>query len=326
MASKKKKKQQQSSKAVWIAVIILIAAGALYYYSARAPAETNQTAVPEPAAGIAKGDLVAINYALTLTNGTVVDTNNETLARQYGVDNYVKGPFRFIAGQSDKVKGFDDAILGLTLGQRAIRTIAPSEPVLEYVVNRTRSVVRNQPYPRFMDVRLAKYEQAFRKKAVINDVAYNASMPWAFKVINVSDESARLEPIVQEGKEYQLPGLEWKSALVIKTHNDLVFRHNPVDGQTMNTEFGTATVRAGPGIVNITYPQQQGDVFTYYAPVQEAISIPYQFRVTESSDAQFTIRRINYPPQETLLLNVEVLEWEEDVKDVKDKPLIVQTT
>lgn len=324
MASKKK--QKQSNQKIWIVLVILIAIGAAYYYSARMPAETNQTIVPEPVLGIEKGDLVAVNFVLTLTNGTVVDTNNETLARQNGIDNYVKGPFRFIAGQSGKIFGFDNAVLGLTLNQRAIRTLAPSEPVLEYLVNRTRTVVRNQPYPRFMDVRLVKYEQAFRKKAIVNDVAYNASLPWAFKVINVSNESARLEPIVQEGKNYQLPGLEWQSTLVVKTNNDLVFRHNPVDGQTMRTEFGTATVHPGPGIINITYPQQQGDTFTYYAPLQDTISVPYQFFVTDSNDAQFTIKRINYPPQETLLLNVEVLEWEEDVKDVKDKPLIVQTT
>jgi hypothetical protein len=299
---------------VWLIIILLVACAAWYYLrDAETQPEKNET-IPPVMHGVEAGDLIAINYILTLANGTVVDTNNESLAKEYNVTNYVKGPFRFIVGQSGKLKGFDEAVVGMTAGIMRTKIIPPSEPMLQYTVNRTRSISRNHPIPRYTPVALKAFEKAFGKKPVAGDVATSKELPWSVKVANVTENHAVIEPMVSEGRDYQLPGLDWKSTLIVKTANDLMFRHNPKDGQVVGTEFGQAVVNPGPGRINFTYMAEAGDVLTYYAPVQGSITMPYSFQVTEVTNANFTLTRINYPPQETLVLTATLLEWEQDVE------------
>jgi FKBP-type peptidyl-prolyl cis-trans isomerase 2 len=315
----KKKKQ---SKLVWVIIVLLIAGGIWYMGREEAP----PVPVPEPApTGAQEGDMVAINFVLAMPNGTVIDTNNESLAKEFGVKNYVKGPFRFIIGQSGKLvgqsgkfRGFDETVIGMEPGQTATKLIEPSEPVLEYVINRTRTVVRNQAFPTFGPVPLKKFSERFNREPRLNDVIVNPDLPWPVKVFNITEKYVIVEALAEQGKSYTLPGFEWKSLLLVKSKNDMLFRHNPADGQIITTEFGPAVVRPEPGRLNITYQIEQDDIVQYGVPVGENIpaSIPYDFMVTSATDDQFTLRRINYPSQESLVMTVEVLEWTQDVEKV----------
>jgi hypothetical protein len=319
--AKKRKKQQTTNKAIIAIIAILIIASGIWYFGFREkPAEEQPPAPEEP--GVRPGDLVSINYVLTLLNGTVVDTNNVSLAKQYGLTNYVAGQFKFIAGQSGKIKGFDDAVKGMKLGETITKNILPSEQVLEHTFNSTRRVLRNQPLPRYHQLSQSRYLKTFSKKPVLRDVITTPNYPWPFVVKEITNDTITIEPKVEEGKTYKLPNMEWDSSLVVKTFDDLVFRHNPKDGQVITTELGPATVMTEPGVLNITYHLKLGDEITYYSPVQDQISMPYQFKVTSKTDTQFTITRINYLPQENLVLTATLIEWTPEVKKIKDKPLL----
>ena len=306
---------------VWVILAVVILA-AFWYYS-RAPTPTPEEVAPPAKPGVAKGDLIAIDFVLTMPNGSVIGTNNETLAQEYGVKNYVKGPFRFIVGQSGMVKGFDEALLGMTdVGQTAVKVIPPSEQVLELVVNRTRSVLRNQPYPRFREMSLEKFENVFHMKPVVGKVVVNASLPWPYIVDEITNDTVKIEPDLKEGKSYRLPGYEWDSELVVKTNLNLIFRHNPAEGQVVTTEFGPTIITLGDASMNLTYQQELGDIFTYHVNVQGPVTKPYDFKVTQSDEKQFMIRRINHPEQETLTLATELLEWQPSVKEIKEPVLV----
>lgn len=308
----------------WIIFIIIVAAGLWYYYKAPAAEPAKEPAVPA-IEGPKPGDLVAINYVLMMTNGSVVDTNDEALAKEFGITTFSKGGFRFIVGQSGKVKGFDEALGTAELGKNLTKIIQPSEPVIQYIVNRTKSISRNQAIPRFQSFSLSGFNRYFRKKPILNDVVMNETFPWPYKVINVTSEGVICDPIVKEGKTYHLPSLDWNSSLLVVTYNDLMFRHNPTEGQVISTELGPAVVVLGVGRLNISYTAKLGDVVQHPVPLGgAAILIPMTFKVTESGDNAFAITRINYLPQETLVLRAELVEWQKDVKEVK-APLKVST-
>lgn len=317
--------QNQSSKRksiiFWLIFGIVVVAS-VWYYQTTTPSTleqniTTQTTPIVTEAGVAKGDLVEIDYVLSLANGSVVDTNNASLATEYNIATYTKGPFRFIVGQSGKLKGFDDALLGMKLGEERTQIIPASEPVLKYTLNLTRHVLRTYRLPRFYNVPISRFEKIFNKKPVINDVVINTSLPWSYKVINESAEAALIEPMVEEGKTYHLPGFEWNSTLVVKTHDDLVFIHNPEDGQVIKTELGPAAVTVNEGTLNINYLAKLNDVIKYYASAPGGISLPYQFQVKEVTDTTFTIQRINYLLQETLKLTAKLNSWEPGAKKIK---------
>lgn len=308
----------------WTVFVVVVAAGLWYYNTSPSAAPVKQPSVSTE--GAKAGDLLAINYVLMSINGSVVDTNDEALAKEFGIDTFSKGPFRFILGQSGKVKGFDDALAGVENGQNVTKIIQPSEPVIVYTVNRTKIISRNMPIPRFQSFTLTAFEKYFRKKPVLNDVVSNSTFPWPYKVYNVSSEGVICDPIVTEGKSYHLPSLEWNSTLLIVTYNDLAFRHNPAEGQVISTELGPAVVSLNIGRLNITYQAKVGDIVQHTVPLSSgsAAEIPMTFKVTGATEKAFEITRINYLPQETLALRAEILEWEKDIKEVKE-PLKVRT-
>jgi len=314
------KKKQKKSVMFWIILIVIVAGGLWYYYKAPAQAEPAIPPVVEKA-GVAQGDMVAINFVLTMSNGTVIDTNDAALANENNISTFSKGPFRFIVGQSGKVKGFDNAIMGAELGENFTKVIEPSEPVIKIVVNRTRYISRNLPIPRYQTFTETAFEKYFKKKPVINAVVSNPFFPWPYKVVNVSENNNIVcDPVVVEGKSYKLPSLEWNSMLLAASYNDLVFRHNPVDGQIIHTELGEATVRLGVGRLNVTYAARIGEVVKKAVSLPEGgeFVVPETFRIAEANDNQFVLTRMDYLPQETLVLTGQLLEWTKDVKEVKE--------
>jgi hypothetical protein len=309
-------KKKTNNALFWIIAVIAVAAGIWYVQQ---PSDTPMVApTPTPEVGAQDGDLVSVNYVLRMANGTVVDTNDVALAQEYGLKNYVTGPFRFVIGQSGKVKGFDEKFVGMQPGDNKTTLITASEPVLEYRINLTRSITRNQQVPRFQPLSHKYFEKNLNRTAKLNDVIVHPSLPWPIKVVNVTEKYAVVEPLVEEGKSYQLPGLEWKSALLLKSKNDMMFRHNPAEGQIIHTEFGEATVGLGVGRINVTYHVKPGDTVQYGVPLEEGTgSIPYTFEIKEVTPADFLISRINFPAQETLKLTATMLDWQQDVQKTK---------
>ncbi len=305
----------------WIIFAIIVIAGLWYYY--KMPKEAvPETVEPVKKEGVQIGDLVGIRFVLAMTNGTVIDTTNPALAKEYNVSAYSKDVFRFIVGQSGKLKGFDEAMIGLEPGNFT-RIITPSEPVLQYVMNRTRTISRNQPIPRYQPFTLSAFEKYFKKKPAIGDVVSNPQFPWPYKVVNMTENNVLCDPFVTEGKSYQLPWLEWKSTLLVVAHNSMNFRHNPEEGQVISTDFGPAVVNLDVGRLNITYQAKVGDIVRHSVQIGHgaAVVMPQTFQVTDATDKTLTITRINYPAQETLVLKGEILEWEKNVKEVKGEPI-----
>jgi hypothetical protein len=321
------KKKQKKSVLFWI-ILVLVVAGGLWYYYKMPEKPASEPVAPKEITGAQKGDLVAIDFVLTMANGSVVDTNDPAVAREYNITTFSKGPFRFILGQSGKVKGFDEAIAGAELGQNFTRIIAPSELVVKYVINRTRHIPRNLGISRYQGFSAKSFEKTFGKKPVLGDIVSNPRFSWPYKIVNMSNpEVVVCDAFVTEGKTYKLPSLEWNSTLMVIAHNDLMFRHNPKDGMIIHTELGEATVHPGLGVLNITYKAKAGDVFKYAPDNQKGaeIAVPHAFAVTESDDTAFVLTRINYLPQETLVLKAVLTEWTKDVKEVKE-PLKAKVT
>ena len=80
------------------------------------------------------GDTVQVDYTGKLENGTVFDTSIEEVAKQ--ADIYVNGrtyaPLTFVAGAGQMIKGFDEGIIGMKVGEEKTITIPPEEAYGEY--------------------------------------------------------------------------------------------------------------------------------------------------------------------------------------------------
>ncbi len=80
------------------------------------------------------GDTVHVDYVGKLENGTVFDTSIEEVAVEAGI--YIEGrdysPLTFEAGAGQMIKGFDEGVIGMEVGEEKTLTIPPEDAYGEY--------------------------------------------------------------------------------------------------------------------------------------------------------------------------------------------------
>lgn len=118
--------QQKTLLAVAAALVVFVAAAAFVsgwnpFQSAGSPPKNERAA--------AAGDTVSVFYAGKLDDGTLFDTNNESVARSTGVYNQARQytPFEFTLGMGKVIIGFDKAVTGMKIGETKKVRIPPEE-------------------------------------------------------------------------------------------------------------------------------------------------------------------------------------------------------
>lgn len=88
----------------------------------------------EAAETVEAGDTVHVDYVGRLEDGTVFDTSIEEVAVEAGI--YVEGreysPLTFEAGAGGMIKGFDEGVIGMKVGEEKTLEIPPEEAYGEY--------------------------------------------------------------------------------------------------------------------------------------------------------------------------------------------------
>ncbi|MBW2969967.1 FKBP-type peptidyl-prolyl cis-trans isomerase [Candidatus Woesearchaeota archaeon] len=314
-----KHKKTQKSFAIWIILAIIII-GALVFYFLKTPAQpstdTNITDTTTPT-GAKFGDLVTINFILELENGTIVDANDEQLAKENNIKDYVKGPYTFILGQSGKVPGFDEALIGMSPGDHRETIIQPSEKEIILNVNKTKiiprfiTILKKQAFP------AKSFQATFGKKPILNDIVFMDRFAFKYKIINISNETIITEIYAKEKEEYTLPNTEWKSIVAKIEEEDILFYQKPKENQTLDTEFGPATINLSSSRIFINFEPELYKIFNRSISIGPGFSIPQQFRIEEIKDDYFVIKRYGVLADKKLKITADMIEITPDVKEVK---------
>lgn len=80
------------------------------------------------------GDNVTLDYIGTYDNGTVFDTSITTVAQQAGLydANRAYEPINFVIGNQEVIPGFENAVVGMKVGETKNITISPADAYGEY--------------------------------------------------------------------------------------------------------------------------------------------------------------------------------------------------
>jgi FKBP-type peptidyl-prolyl cis-trans isomerase 2 len=80
------------------------------------------------------GDTIQVDYIGKLENGTVFDTSREDVAKQAGiyVNSRTYAPLTFVVGSGQMIKGFDNGVIGMKVGEEKTIKIPPEEAYGEY--------------------------------------------------------------------------------------------------------------------------------------------------------------------------------------------------
>jgi len=104
---------------------------------------------------IAKGDIIRISYTAKLEDGTVIDTTDEKIAKEFGIysEDYRYGDVYVIVGEGNVVKGFDEDLEGKEVGYKGEVVVPPEKAFGEYDPDKvdTISIARLKEKPRVGD-------------------------------------------------------------------------------------------------------------------------------------------------------------------------------
>jgi len=94
---------------------------------------------------VENGDTISVDYVGKLEDGTVFDTSEKEAANEAGIYNEMRDykPLTFTVGAGQMIKGFDEGVVGMKVGEEKTLEIPPEEAYGEYMEEYTRELPRN---------------------------------------------------------------------------------------------------------------------------------------------------------------------------------------
>ncbi len=192
--------------------------------------------------GAVMGDTVLVNYVGRFENGTVFDTNVESVARAAGIKKKSFTPLKVTIGQGKVIPGFENALIGMRVGDKKEIVLNPSQAYGEVdkakivKVDVTDSVNRTLKLNRNLTLSLEKFKKLGNHSegdlVKVGEISYN--------VLSVNESAATIRINVEEGDRIRLPGTLWNSTVVEVENDYYVVRQDPVNGSIIKTPFGPA--------------------------------------------------------------------------------------
>lgn len=238
----------------------------------------------EGSAVVEMGDTVQVDYTGKLPDGTVFDTSDPEVAKSAG--DYQEGrayePLMVVMGTHRVIKGFEDGLLGMKVGESRTLTIAPengygpSDPTKIDVVPQLEDISATQTFDREIEVPGIQFNMTFGTE---NDVGDTVNVPdspinltiieigdtvklsydmevgdmieggqkiWPDEVIEVNSSHIVIRHNVEVGDIIQFPESPWNSTVLEVTETNITLQHNLIPDTTtyitMQTMFGPQQV------------------------------------------------------------------------------------
>ncbi len=238
----------------------------------------------EGSAVVEMGDTVQVDYTGKLPDGTVFDTSDPEVAKSAG--DYQEGrpyqPLTVVMGAHTVIKGFEDGLLGMKVGESRTLTIAPedgygpSDPTKIDVVPQLEDISATQTFDREIEVPGIQFNMTFGTE---NDVGDTVNVPdspinltiieigdtvklsydmevgdmieggqalWPDEVIEVNSSHIVIRHNVEVGDTILLPEKPWNTTVLEVTETNITLQHNPIPDtttyMTKQTMFGPQQV------------------------------------------------------------------------------------
>lgn len=234
---------------------------------------------------VKKGDTISVNYTGSLLDGKVFDTNIESVAKEHDIIKPEYVPLKFKVGEPGMIKGFDEGVVGMKVGETKKFTVSPEngyglvKPELINIYDIIENVsAKETTFPRIFEVPIEQFETTFGpghnksdtvlypgtniNLTIINISSsvslsydlkrdfqiYSQNSPWNMTVVNVNATNVTIKPSVKKNDTIQFPldqfqKMPWTSTVIGVTDDNITIRHNAIPETTVQTMFGTMTVK-----------------------------------------------------------------------------------
>ena len=215
---------------------------------------------------VKNGDTISVDYTGSFEDGKVLDTSNESVAKDNNL--FTPGreykPLQFIVGKGSAIKGLDEGVLGMKVGDSKTLTIPPEkaygpvDPRAIQVIPILQNFSATRVIPRINEIELAEFEDFFGRDHKIGEnvqlqntnmnltilnissnvslsfnhtVGYKISrsgIPWNETVEKIDDKNVTLRVDVKKNDMIQLPRFPWNTTVVDVNNENITLRHNAI--------------------------------------------------------------------------------------------------
>lgn len=211
------------------------------------------------------GDKISVDYTGSLPDGKVFDTSIEKVAKENNLFTHGREykPLEFTVGKGEVIKGFDEGVVGMKVGETKTLTIPPEKaygtinPKAIQVIPVIQNVPATTTFPKVFDISLSRFEAMFgtghKKGDVIQyprtninltilnitnvslsynlkvgDQIWQSGAPWNETVIKVDEKNITIKANVSSNEIVQLQGAPWNTTVVGLNNVNITLRHNPI--------------------------------------------------------------------------------------------------
>ncbi|MCZ7358261.1 MAG: FKBP-type peptidyl-prolyl cis-trans isomerase [Candidatus Methanoperedens sp.] len=225
------------------------------------------------------GDNISVDYIGSIQDGKVFDTSIEQVAKENNLLSPGREytPYNFTVGKGKVVKGFDEGVIGMKVGETRTLTIPPEKGYGPIDLRRIQAypVIQVVPstFPRVIEIPISQFESTFgtgHKKGdivsiprsdtnmTVQNISENVSLsynfkvgeqipstgvPWNTTVIKVDDKNITVEYSVKKNQTFQFENVPWNTTVIGVTNANITLRHNPIPETDIETMFGLMKVR-----------------------------------------------------------------------------------
>jgi len=189
----------QKLKIIVGVVVLVVIVIVVFFVSGSAPPASRQI--------INHGDIVEVEYVGTLENGEIFDQSASTT------------PLQFTVGSGQMIVGFDEAVIGMKIGETKNISLAPEKA---YGTTTTVSLLEQMSIQFFKD--------ELKRDPVLNEKIRPENAPWAIDIVKISDTEITIKNNPEAGVQY---APHFKVFEVNNETNEMKIGHS-LAGQTLN--------------------------------------------------------------------------------------------
>lgn len=185
------------------------------------------------------GDWVDVEYVGRLEDGAVFDTTRREVAEDPGVRKVdwfsprrTYTPLRYRLGDKVMIKGFEEALVGMALGERKTAVIPPEKGYGQYNASSVERIPLVQEIPKRITV--ARYisvpREVLEQGLPGANLTEGAVLPFPGEEFNISiykasDKDLTVERLMRVGSVYKLSVLPWKDKVISVSGNSIILEH-----------------------------------------------------------------------------------------------------
>jgi FKBP-type peptidyl-prolyl cis-trans isomerase 2 len=222
------------------------------------------------------GDNISVDYIGSLPDGKVFDTSIEKIAIENNL--FTPGrkykPLNFTVGKREVIKGLDEGVVGMKIGESRILTIPPEKayglinPMIIQIIPVIENISATRVLPKVLEVPLNQFESAVGPNHNIGEIvtipgtninltilninsnvslSYNLKVgdniwqsraPWNETVIKIDEKNITIKANVSENETIQLQGAPWNTTVVGLSNANITLRHNAIPDTVIPSMFG----------------------------------------------------------------------------------------